>query len=59
MQTALEDVLDDGECISINTVIDHIPKNLVFLVDLFGELGMLVARLHKQGLSLLNSRPKF
>jgi hypothetical protein len=37
MLTALEDVLDHGKCISITTVIDHIPKNLVFLVDLFGE----------------------
>jgi hypothetical protein len=36
------------------TVVDHTPKNLVFFVDLIGELGVLVACLLKQGLSLLN-----
>ncbi len=61
MGTAIQDLLDHGKFRSsisittVNTVVDHTPKNFVFVVELIGELCMLGARLLKQGLSLLNS----
>ncbi len=60
MGTAVLDLLDHGKFRSsipittVDTVVNHILKNLVFVVELSGELCMRGARLLKQGLSLLN-----
>ncbi len=62
MEAAIQDLFDHGKIrssrstiLAVDTIVDHIPKNLVFVVELIGELYMLGARLLKQGLSLLNS----
>ena len=55
MGTAIQNVFHHGKFFrssiytipdaDLNTVVNHTPKNLVFFVDLIGELGILVARL--------------
>ena len=64
MGTAVQNVFHHGKFFrgsiytipdaDLNTVVDHTPKNLVLFVDVIGELGVLVACLLEQGLSLLN-----